>query len=87
MGSLAKPRCARGQGCVHVLQLGSDGPPTVAAEGDLCERCHGELAGGYKFASSERWMDKVIEVIEAVYKEKPALQAYAQAHGRARLLA
>jgi hypothetical protein len=39
MGSVSKPRCVRGQSCVHVRQLCSDGPPTVAREGDLCERC------------------------------------------------
>ena len=39
MTSVSKPRCARGQDCVHVRELGSDGPPRVSHEGDFCERC------------------------------------------------
>src|SRR5215217_7093273 len=39
MGSVAKPRCARGQDCYHVRELRSEQPPTVAHESDLCEKC------------------------------------------------
>jgi hypothetical protein len=39
MCSVAKPRCARGQGCYHVRELRSELPPTVAHESNLCEKC------------------------------------------------
>lgn len=39
MVSVPRPRCARGQQCAHVLKAGSDGPPTVRNEGDICNRC------------------------------------------------
>ena len=40
MGSVSKPRCARGQNCYHVREFHHiDKPPTVLREGDLCDRC------------------------------------------------
>lgn len=39
MGSVPKPRCARGQNCYHVRKLRSEQPPTVTHEGNLCEKC------------------------------------------------
>ena len=40
MGSVSKPRCARGQSCYHVREFHHiDKPPVVPKEGDLCERC------------------------------------------------
>jgi hypothetical protein len=39
MGRVLKPRCARGQQCVHVLKAGSDGPPIVSNAGDICNLC------------------------------------------------
>lgn len=39
MGSLPKPRCARGQNCYHVRKLRSEKPPTVIQEGGLCDKC------------------------------------------------
>src|ERR671912_185304 len=40
MGSVAKPRCARGQNCSHIRDFPHiDKPPTVAHEGALCDRC------------------------------------------------
>lgn len=40
MGSVSKPRCARGQNCSHVREFPHiDIPPTVPYEGDLCGRC------------------------------------------------
>jgi hypothetical protein len=43
MGSVSKPRCARGQRCYHVREFHHiDKPPVVSKEGDLCERCSRE---------------------------------------------
>ncbi len=42
MGSLPKPRCARGPNCYHVRKHGLDGPPSVGRAGDLCEKCSKE---------------------------------------------
>src|SRR5215211_5877212 len=53
MASVSKPRCARGQRCVHVRQLGSEGPPTVSNQGDLCERC-GKAAPAEQEANQAR---------------------------------
>ncbi len=39
MGSVSKPRCARGINCYHVLKLGSEAPPSVSREGELCRKC------------------------------------------------
>jgi hypothetical protein len=39
MSRVSKPRCARGDNCYHVLRTGSERPPTVSSEGDLCHKC------------------------------------------------
>jgi hypothetical protein len=44
MGSLSRPRCARGQSCYHVRELRSPQPPTVAQAGAICIKCR---AAGY----------------------------------------
>ncbi len=40
MGSVSKPRCARGRDCYHVRSFHNvEEPPIVPREGDVCERC------------------------------------------------
>jgi hypothetical protein len=46
MKSVAKPRCAKGQGCYHVRKLGSEKPSPVSHQGDLCEKCSNEAVTG-----------------------------------------
>jgi hypothetical protein len=71
MGSVAKPRCARGMRCQQVLYARSPGPPTVPHEGDFCSRCHRELWGAYKTSRADAWMDKVNGAIETVFAQRP----------------
>jgi hypothetical protein len=69
-----KLRCARGTSCYHVRKLNSEQPATVAHEGDLCEKCRGELAGGYESSNTSHWMEKVITAIETVFVQRPTPQ-------------
>ena len=66
MGSVPKPRCARGQSCYHVLKLRSEKPSTVAHEGGLCEKCQKHYAEGTLSPKRGGWRDRVIEAIQVV---------------------
>ncbi len=67
MGSVSKPRCARGQDCYHVRKFDYvDKPPKVGREGDLCERCAQEHNGAVRTTNNPEWMDEVLEALEAV---------------------
>jgi hypothetical protein len=66
MGSVPKPRCARGQNCYHVLRLRSELPSTVSRDGDLCEKCQRHYAEDTQTLRSVGWRDKVIEAIQAL---------------------
>lgn len=70
MGSLSKPRCARGRSCYHVLRLHSEEPPTVGREGELCGKCQDEHTGGYASQGAGQWIDEVVRTIEAVLAER-----------------
>jgi hypothetical protein len=73
MGSVPKPRCARGQTCYHVRTFDHvDEPPRVGREGALCGQCRAEHAGWYRTTGSDRWMDIVTQAIEKVFKQRPA---------------
>jgi hypothetical protein len=75
MGSVAKRRCARGAACYQVRVWKLEAPPTLRAtrQGDICEKCEEELAGGYRSSSAERWKDEVAEAIQAVRPGKAVL--------------
>ena len=64
MGSVAKPRCARGQSCYHVRKFDHiDEPSTVPREGDLCGHCQTEHAGGIQASESARWIPQALEAM------------------------
>jgi hypothetical protein len=63
---MARPRCTRGSYCIHVRYLGSERPSPVSREGDLCERCARENQGAVRSSNNPRWMDEVLEAIQAV---------------------
>jgi hypothetical protein len=65
MGSVPKPRCGREQKCYHVLKLRSEKPPTVAHEGDLCEKCQKHYSEDTQVLKSGGWRNRVIEAIQA----------------------
>ena len=46
----------------------------MVREGDLCEKCQGELAGGQGSSSTSHWMDEVIATIELVFTQRPTPQ-------------
>src|SRR5215217_6205754 len=62
MGSVAKPRCARGQDCYHVRELRSEQPPTVAQESDLCEKCQRTVEQGAAVLKKQDTMAKMPDV-------------------------
>ena len=69
MGSISKPRCARGQNCYHVRVFPHiDVPPKVGHEGDLCERCTQEHKGAVCASNTPKWLDDVLEVVRVVHR-------------------
>jgi Homeodomain-like domain len=74
MGSVSKPRCARGSNCYHVRKFGVEKPPTVAHEGDLCEKCQKQHVGVIQSPKKRGWLDEVIEALEALYETRPTPQ-------------
>ena len=67
MSSTSRPRCTRGIYCYHVRYTNSEQPSTVTREGDLCERCARENQGAVRSSNNPRWMDEVLEAIQAVH--------------------
>src|ERR671915_523478 len=76
MSSLAEPRrCARGPQCkVYDSDKNLSAKLSRDTEGVFCRDCRKEHAGWYKTSSSDRWMDKVTQAIERVFKQRPTPQ-------------